>query len=304
MNYTFHQLVIFLRLVELKSVTKTAEELHLTQPAVSIQLKNFQDQFTIPLFEVVSRRVFITEFGNEIAAAAGRIIEEAREIDYLQSRYEGELAGPLKIAIVSTAKYVMPYFLSGFLEKYPQIDFKMEVTNKQEVVKSLEKNEVDFAMVSVLPKKLKLDTIPLLENKLFLVANARFDAATTKVDKTYLESVPMLLREEGSATRGAMEKFLKLKKIESNKKIELMSNEAVKQAVIAGLGISIMPLIGIKNELDNGSLQILNLESLPIITEWNVCWLQAKKQSRIAAAFKAYLNENKESIVERFFKHK
>jgi DNA-binding transcriptional LysR family regulator len=302
MNYTFHQLSIFIKLVDLKSVTKTAEELHLTQPAVSIQLKNFQDQFTIPLFEIVSRKVFITEFGHEIAAVAERIMEEARSIDYLQDRYEGQLAGTLKIAIVSTAKYVMPYFLSQFLEEHPNVDLKMEVTNKQEVIKSLERNEVDFAMVSVIPKKLKLEKIPLLKNRLFLVGGTTIKLEKELLSFNELQKVPLILREPGSATRAAMEDFLRTIDIRSYKKIELMSNEAVKQAVMAGLGISIMPLLGIKNELDNGSLKILEFKGLPLITEWNVVWLKAKKPSRIATAFTEYLVDNKDSIIAQYFK--
>jgi DNA-binding transcriptional LysR family regulator len=301
MNYTFHQLSIFIKLVDLKSVTKTAEELHLTQPAVSIQLKNFQDQFTIPLFEIVSRKVFITEFGHEIENVAQRIMEEARSIEYLQNRFEGQLAGTLKIAIVSTAKYVMPYFLSQFLEEHPNVDLKMEVTNKQEVIKSLERNDVDFAMVSVIPKKLKLEKIPLLKNRLFLVGHATVKLERELLSFNELQKAPLILREPGSATRAAMEDFLRTIDIRSYKKIELMSNEAVKQAVMAGLGISIMPLLGIKNELENGSLKILEFKGLPLITEWNVVWLKAKKPSRIATAFTEYLTQNKESIIAQHF---
>ncbi len=302
MNYTFHQLLIFLRLVELKSVTKTAEELHLTQPAVSIQLKNLQDQFKLPLFEIVSRKVFITEFGQEIATVAQRILDEARSIEYLQDTYDDKLAGSLKIAIVSTAKYVMPYFLSSFLEINPSIDLKMEVSNRQMVIRSLENNEVDFALVSVLPKKLQLYKVPLLHNKLYLIAGKNFENTHDAFHKDQLAHVPLLLREEGSATRNAMERFLNREEIHNFKKIELMSNEAVKQAVIAGLGVSIMPIIGIQDELENGSLKIINHPRLPIITEWNIVWLQAKNQSRIASAFVEHLKSNKESIIKANFK--
>ncbi len=301
MNYTFHQLIIFLKLVELQSVTKTAEELHLTQPAVSIQLKNLQDQFNLPLFEIVSRKVFITEFGVEIAAVAQRMIDEARSMQYLQDTFNDKLAGSLNIAIVSTAKYVMPYFLSSFLETNPSIDLKMEVTNRQMVVRSLENNEIDFAMVSVLPKKLLLHKIALLQNKLYLVAGKNYNPATA-VDAIDLSNIPLLFREEGSATRNAMEVFLKKEGIRPSKKIELMSNEAVKQAVIAGLGLSIMPVIGLQDELENGSLKIIEHPRLPIITEWNIVWLKAKNQSRVATAFVDHLNRHKAAIIRENFK--
>lgn len=149
MNYTLHQLQIFLKVTELKSVTKASEALFLSQPAVSMQLKKFQDQFSIPLTEVVGRQLYITEFGLEIAEAAEKILNEVELINYKTRSQKGQLAGKLKIAIVSTAKYAMPYFLNGFMELHPEVDLVLDVTNKGGVIRSLENNEVDFAMVSI-----------------------------------------------------------------------------------------------------------------------------------------------------------
>ena len=171
MNYTLHQLEIFLTVAQLKSVTKASEALYLTQPAVSIQLKKFQEQFQVPLFEIVSRRIYITEFGEEIAMAAKKILNEVNAINYKALSYQGELAGKLKIAIVSTAKYVMPYFISQFITNNRGIDLIMDVTNKAEVIKALENNEVDFAMVSTIPKKLKVNRIELMQNRLYMIGN-------------------------------------------------------------------------------------------------------------------------------------
>ena len=145
MNYTLNQLRIFLKIAEKQRITKASEELHLTQPAVSIQLKNFQNQFPIPLTEVVGRQLFITDFGEEIAEAAKRILREVESINYKLLGFQGELAGKLKISVVSTGKYVMPYFLSGFIREHTGVDLIMDVTNKARVVESLEENEVDFA---------------------------------------------------------------------------------------------------------------------------------------------------------------
>lgn len=150
MNYTLHQLQIFLKITELQSITKASEELHLTQPAVSIQLKNFQDQFPIPLTEVVGRRLFITDFGKEIAVAAEKIVNQVQEINYRTMAYQGKLSGRLKISVVSTGKYVMPYFMSEFMSEHNGIDLIMDVTNKTKVIRSLELNEVDFALASKL----------------------------------------------------------------------------------------------------------------------------------------------------------
>jgi len=301
MNYTLHQLQIFLKIAEIQSITKASEELHLTQPAVSIQLKNFQDQFPIPLTEVVGRKIYITDFGKEIAQAAEKIINEVYAINYKTLAYQGELSGRLKISVVSTGKYVMPYFLSDFMNRNNGVDLIMDVTNKSRVIESLEMNEVDFALVSVLPKKLKVNRVELMPNRLFYVGsnNLKFKNAPTK--KKLFEVLPLIYREQGSATRNAMETFISRNKFSVRKKMELTSNEAVKQAVVSGLGCSIMPLIGIKNELKNKDLQIIPVKGLPITTTWNLIWLKSKKLSPAAMAYLDFLNSEKKDIINEKF---
>ncbi|MEW7278023.1 LysR family transcriptional regulator [Aquimarina sp. 2201CG1-2-11] len=301
MNYTLHQLEIFKKIAELKSVTKASEALFLTQPAVSIQLKNFQEQFDIPLFEVVGRKLYITEFGEEIALAAQKILDEVKAINYKSLNYQGKLSGALKIAIVSTAKYAMPYLLSGFLDKNEGVDLTMDVTNKASVIRSLENNEVDFAMVSTIPKKLAIERIELMKNKLFLVGSKENIDVSKNISKKSFEKLPLIFRENGSATRLAMENYITKSKIKVFKKMELTSNEAVKQAVIAGLGVSVMPLIGIKNSLNMFELQIIPAKGLPIQTNWNLIWLKSKNLSMVAKSFVDYINENKESIINEHF---
>ena len=301
MNYTLHQLQVFLKIAQHQSITKASEELHLTQPAVSIQLKKFQDQFSIPLTEVVGRQLFVTEFGKEIAEAAEKIINEVYAINYKTLSYKGKLTGRLNISVVSTGKYVIPYFLSGFMEQHRGVDLIMDVTNKTRVVESLENNEVDFAMVSVLPKKLKINTVELMENKLYFVGSSRLDLKNKASKRQLFEELPLIFREVGSATRNAMEAFLAKIRLPAQKKIELTSNEAVKQAVIAGLGCSIMPLIGIKNELKNKDLQIIPVKGLPISTTWNLIWLKSKALSPAAEAYLEYIQEEKNSIIADHF---
>jgi DNA-binding transcriptional LysR family regulator len=301
MNYTLHQLEIFKKIAELKSVTKASEQLFLTQPAVSIQLKNFQDQFKLPLFEIVGRKLYITEFGEEISIAASKILEEVEAINYKSALFEGKLAGKLKISIVSTAKYVMPYFLSDFIKENEMVDLTMDVTNKMSVIRSLENNECDFAMVSTIPKKLNIERIELMKNKLYFVANKNFKHSQKSISLKELNKSLFIFREPGSATRLAMERYLIKHKIEIHKKMELTSNEAVKQAVIAGLGISIMPIIGIKNELQNGDLQILDIKNLPLETNWNLIWLKSKNLSLVAKTFKKHIEENKEKTIKQNF---
>ncbi|MGV6830009.1 MAG: LysR family transcriptional regulator [bacterium] len=301
MNYTLNQLRIFKKVVELKSITKASEALFLTQPAVSIQLKKFQDQFDIPLTEVVGRQLFITTFGHEIASAADKILQEVKEIEYLSTIHEGKLAGKLSISVVSTGKYVMPYFLSDFMSAHPGIDLVMDVTNKLKVVQHLEKNEVDFALVSVIPEHLDLESLPLMSNVLHLVGNADTERDRTCSVEEIFTTYPMLFREFGSATRNAMEDFISAKEFKADKRIELTSNEALKQSVLAGLGYSIMPLIGLKNALQNNEIKIISYPNLPIVTTWNLVWLKAKKLSPVSREFLKYIQSDKEQIMTKYF---
>jgi len=301
MNYTLNQLQIFLKVSQTQSVTKAAEELYLSQPAVSIQLKNFQDQFDIPLTEVVGRKLYITEFGKEIAAAAEAILNEVNAINYKTQVYKGQLSGRLKISVVSTGKYVMPYFLAGFMKQHPGVDLLMDVTNKAKVIESLNRNEVDFSLVSIIPDTIQVNRIELLPNKLYLVGARDSRAKTKGTVKKIFEELPLIFREHGSGTRQTMEKFIEKHHLIFRKKMELTSNEAVKQSVLAGLGYSIMPLIGIKNELKNGDMKIIPVKGLPIKTAWQLIWLKGKKLSPVSSAFLEYINKEKTAITLQFF---
>jgi DNA-binding transcriptional LysR family regulator len=301
MNYSLHQLAIYLKIVETRSVTKTAEIMHLTQPAVSIQLKNFQNQFEVPLFEVINKKIFITDFGKEIASSAENILNEVNQIDYRLMKFKGAITGTLKISSVSTGKYVIPYFLSDFLIKNEGVELRLDVSNKSKVIECLGKNETDFALVSILPSHLKLNRIELMPNALYLVGNGKSPYGKESMNKTLLETLPMIYREEGSATRMTMERFIDKSRISVRKKIELTSNEAVKQAVMAGIGYSIMPIIGIRNELQNKQIKIIPVKGLPLKTTWNLIWLKSKKLSPVAKSFIEALEKDKLQCIQKHF---
>lgn len=182
------------------------------------------------------------------------------------------------------------------------IELLMDVTNKQKVIESLEKNEVDFALVSLLPNTIKVEQLELLQNKLYLVGDTKKQLVQDKSVKSFFEDLPMIFREKGSGTRQAMEGFLENNHISVLKKMELTSNEAVKQALLAGLGYSIMPVIGIKNELLQKQLQLIAVEGLPIETTWRLIWLSGKKHTPVASSFLSYLKTEKEKIVASQFK--
>lgn len=300
MNYTINQLRIFLKITQTKSITQASKELHLTQPAVSIQLRNFQDQFELPLTETIGRQIYITDFGKEIAEAAESILNQVHAINYKAKAYQGQLTGKLKVSIVSTAKYIMPFFLRSFLEKHPSIELEMDVTNKSKVIESLQKNEVDFSLVSIIPEDLKLHHMDLLENKLYLIGNS-LNTIRPKNQKLLFKELPLIFREQGSGTRQTMERFIEKYHLPVQKKIELSTNEAVKQAILANLGYSIMPVIGSETELENKRLKIVPVKGLPVVTNWSLIWLKDKKLSPVAQAFIKHLNTHKEEIIQEHF---
>lgn len=301
MNYTLNQLRVFLKVVQTLSITKAAKELHLTQPAVSIQLKNFQNQFDIPLTEVINRRIYVTDFGSEIADAAEKILSEVHAINFKLHAYKGQLTGKLKISVVSTGGYIAPYFIVGFIKKHQGVELLLDVTNKAQVVGSLERNAVDFSLVSVLPENMGVEKVELMPNKLFVVGNYDETFSNKEHNKRIFEDIPLIYREQGSGTRQVMENFIGKNRLPVKKKMELTSNEAVKQALIAGLGYSIMPLIGIRNELENNQLQIVKVKGFPIKSTWKLIWLKDKRHSPVAEAFLDYIKKEKQNIIHEKF---
>lgn len=191
----------------------------------------------------------------------------------------------------------MPYMLSNFIGQNKGVDLIIDVTNKVQVIESLELNKVDFAMVSVVPKKLNFERVELMQNKLYLIAGKRGLNKANLSEKKLFEQLPLIYREMGSATRVAMEQFIIKNKFEVRKKIELTSYEAVKQAVIAGLGFSIMPIMGLKNELMNNDTQIIPVKGRPIITKWNLIWLKSKNYHLLLRLFLEYLRSEKEQMI-------
>lgn len=301
MNYTIQQLRIFSEVVRLKSITKAAAELHLTQPAVSIQMRNFQQQFEVPLFEIINKRFYVTDFGIEIVNACNKILEELHEIDSRLAAFQGQLTGKLKISVVTTGKYFAPYFLSDFLQINPAVDLWMDINNTTQVLQSLHNNEVDFALVGLIPDDIKVNKLDLLPNKLFVITSGERKIQKLTQEKSVLKNLPFINREFGSGTRFLIDKFIKKHQLLVSKKLELRSNEAVKQALLAGLGYSIMPLIGLKNELLTKQLQIVPVKGFPIQSKWMLIWQKDKKLSPVAKAYLEFIQQNKQQIIDSRF---
>lgn len=296
MNYTLRQLQVFHAIATHGSITKAARHLHLTQPAVSLQFKSFAEQFDFPLIEYQGKKLVITPLGKEVRRHARRILDQANSLKLMNESLKDQLTGTLLLSVVSTGKYVMPFFLTEFLEKYPSADLIMDVTNKSKVVEHLLENTVDFVLVSIIPSKPQVNKLELIKNELVLVGNK----STALKARENLDQCRYLIRELGSATRQAMEEFMLIENIEPQRIIELTTNEAIKQSVIAGLGISLMPIIGIKTELEQGLVEVIPHKNLPITTEWNLVWRSNKQLSPVAQAFLEYIEEHLVALTSQF----
>lgn len=299
MNFTLHQLNIFQTVVRLKSITKAAEVLHMTQPAVSIQLKNLQDQFDIPLTEVIGRQLYITDFGLELATITEKILVDVDTIQHKMRAYKGILSGTLRMAGVSTGKYIMPYFLSDFMEEYQAIDLVLDVTNRGKVIESLAKNEVDFAVVSVLPAQLEVEEEKLMPNKLLFIGSP--GRPWPPENDAEFASIPLIHREEGSGTRMIIDAYFQEMKVTPKVRLTLTSSETVKQAVIAGLGVAALSVFSLRNELERGEVQILPLNGFPLLSEWRLIWLKNKRLSPVCKAYLDFIRTHKNAIFDRHF---
>ncbi|MEO1628587.1 MAG: LysR substrate-binding domain-containing protein, partial [Bacteroidota bacterium] len=216
-------------------------------------------------------------------------------------QYKGILSGQIKIASASSGKYVIPYFLTGFMRKHPGVSISIDVANKTKVVEKLQENSIDFAMISVIPSNLSLNCIPLIRNELQLVASADYPGINKRMPLKKLNTHTLIFREKGSATRAAMENYLQKNQVQTKRSMYLVSNEAVKQAVKAGLGLSIMPLVGIRSELALNAMKIVQMKNLPIVTQWNLAYGSGKQLSPVHQALIEYISEHKERIGEKHF---
>lgn len=299
MFYTLHQLQILVKVAEHQSITKAADELNLSQPAISIQLKNLQSQFDLPLTEVIGRQLYVTDFGDEIVARSKRILDEADAIRYTVDQYKGMLTGSIKISVVSTGKYVIPYFLKAFMDKYPGVDIMLDVSNKNMVIETMQKNDCDFSLVSIVPEEMNVEKLELMENRLYLAGSS--ENKTRVQYPSDLKKLTLLFREEGSATRKAMIEYLKKHDITPAKSMTLVSNEAIKQSIIAGLGFSIVPLIGLRTVLETDKVRLYPIKGLPIRTKWHLIYNRNKQLTPAQKEFVNYINLHKEEVVEKHF---
>lgn len=295
MNITFRQLRLFLALAETGSVSAAARMIHVTQPTASMGLKEITDAIGVPLYEVVARKVHLTAMGQELAKTARAISAEWESFEQEVHGVKGLTQGKLKVAVVSTAKYFIPRILGTFCAKYPQIDISLEVLNRDGVVQRLEENLDDLYIMSQPPLHLDIDDEVFMPNPLLLIASKEHFLAKKKiVDLTSLKNEKFIFREKGSGTRMATDAHFKRLKLKPNIRLELGSNEAIKQAVIGGLGVAVLSKYSLGDKSDQ-EVAILKCKEFPIKSSWHIVSPKGKKLSPIATIFKKHLSQQAKS---------
>lgn len=299
MNFSLRQLQLFCAVVENNGITKASINLDITQPAISIQLKKLQKNFDLNLIEMHGKKIIVTDFGKSFYSHAKEVLKQVEEFKYSLDYLNGILSGKLKIATVSTGKYIMPFYLKNFLDLNKKIDLKLDVSNRKQVISAITNHEIDFALVSVLPNEIDFEEIILMRNPLYLIGpkNEIVEGSFSTQKKEY----PLIYREEGSGTRLVMQRHFDQINYSPKIKMELTSNEAVKQAVIAGLGYSMLSLLSIKHELKQNELKIIPDIQMRVRSTWRLIWLKNKKTSPVSEAFIDFIKNNKEAIYKDYF---
>ncbi|NVK24631.1 MAG: LysR family transcriptional regulator [Gammaproteobacteria bacterium] len=298
---TFRQLEILLAVYEHKSIKEASEALYLSQPTISMQLKKLAESINLPLYHQIGRKLQFTEAGQAMVETAREILQSCEQLDMELSSLRGLKSGTLKLAVVTTAKYFIPYLLGPFCEKFPGIDIKLTVGNRQQIIERLENGDDDFYVFSHLPTTLTLETIEFISNQLVAIAPLGHPLAEkSSISLQEFCQYDFLAREQGSGTRYAIEKFFASKELSPKTKMTIESNEAIIHSTIAGLGISILSAhtIAFGGKYD---LVKLPVQDLKIDSSWSLAWRPESKQSMIAREFAQYVqSEGKAGLSKKY----
>ncbi len=286
MHLTLQQLRLFESVSRLGSYTRAAEELFITQPAVSIQIKRLEGQVGIPLFEQVGKRTFPTAAGKTMYTASLDIINRVEDLKASIEELKGTVKGTLQMSVVTTAKYFLPNLLGAFLQQYPDVEPKLKFTNRARVIERLMNNDDDFVVMGKIPKDNNLEAYPFLNNILGIVAYNGHPLANKKnITIEELAKQRFIIREAGSGTRYAFDKLLLEHGLEIEPYMELGSSEALKQAVMAGLGIAVLSLHSVRLEREVNKLSVLDVKGFPLRRRWYAVHLKGRKLSLVARTF-------------------
>jgi DNA-binding transcriptional LysR family regulator len=298
MHLTLRQLQCFSAVAQNLSFTRAADTLHLTQPAVSMQVRQLELQTGIALTEQLGKQIHLTAAGEEVFRYARSILQQVDEMDDVLNKMKGLAGGQLRIAAISSANYFAPKLLGVFHQRNPDVGVSMDVTRQQSVLKQVADNEVDMAIMGQPPEGMHVDAIAFMNNPLVVVAPPGHRLAKRKkIALKELEKEIFLTRESGSGTRGAMLRFFRENKLKLTTGMEMGSLEGIKQSVQAELGLGLLPKGAIETELKLKKLVVLDVKSMPIQRHWYVVLHKGKRLSVAADAFKSLLVEEAEKLL-------
>lgn len=299
---TLRQLEILATVYRLGSIKEASEALHLTQPTVSMQLKKLSDAVGMPLHQMMGRKLVLTDYGREIAQSATRIFSELSSLDSRLADLRGLKAGALKLSVVTTSKYFIPHMLGPFCERFPGIDIQLNVGNRQQIIERLETGDEDFYVFSHPPEDMDTVSTEFLSNPLVAIAPENHPlAGSSRVSLAQLAREPFLMREQGSGTRYAIDQFLRKQQLKLNVKMTIESNEAIKHAVMSGLGVSILSAHTLTFGGKAGLVE-LKVDKLPITTSWHMVWPKNKSLSPVADQFLQYVHAEGRRLIEGEFR--
>ena len=290
MNFTFRQLRLFLALAETGSVSAAAKVMHVTQPTASMQLKEISASVGLPLYEVIGKKVFLTEVGKALVVTAREITQSLASFEQLTYATKGIAKGHLRIAVVSTAKYFMPRLIGSFCKRHPLIDVSLEILNRDGVLGRLRQNTDDLYIMSMPPDDVVLIDEVLMPNPIVLIAASADPLAKQKnVTMGDLKSRRFILRESGSGTRMTADQYFRRKKFRPDIRLELGSNEAIKESVAGGLGIGVISQYALHGYQKEHGVRVIDVDEFPLKSSWHLVHLAAKNLSPIALAFKDHI---------------
>jgi len=296
---TLHQLRVFEAAARHRSFTRAAEELFLTQPSVSMQVKQLAKVVGMPLFEQVGKRLYLTEAGEQLLLTCRDIFERLAQFEMTVANLQGLKEGKLRLTVVTTAKYIIPRLLGVFCHRYPGIDVSLQVTNHEVLEERLSQNLDDLYILSKLPENFEVTSYKFLDNPLVVLAASNHPLANEKnIPIERLKNEPFIMREPGSGTRKAVKKIFEEHGVSVKVRMELGSNEAIKQAIAGGLGISVVSRHVLALEGSTRKLKILDVQDFPIERSWYVIYPKNKQISVVAEEFLKYLIEEGKQVVE------
>ena len=304
-NATFRQLRVFSEVARHLSFARAAEALHLTPPAVTMQVKELETHIGLPLFQREGRRVALTTVGEYMLVHARKILATIKDAEDTALRLQKLEVGTLTIGMVSTAKYFLPPLLAEFRREHGGVELRLVVGNREELVAMLQANEVDIAIMGRPPKELATRAEPFAAHPhVFVSATTHPLARERDISPHALRPYGFVMREPGSGTRAALEAFLREARVEPRVVMEMRSNASIKQVVMADLGISFVSLHTLGLELEHGLIAVLDVEGAPVVRGWNVVHTLSKLLSPAAEAFRYFVLERGESfLAERFARH-